>query len=124
MAARGSRAEHQAVNETWQVGVAIFAAGLALVYVVRRMTISERISVSLLRDVGGVEGCFVEVLADARGRGYVGVAVNNDESLVRCCITGRQALQLAEMLRLAALPGRNLAQARFHKRRPHRWLAR
>lgn len=101
----------------------VFAGVMVMLMVIglRRYTLSDRISVDVEKLLGVVGECHVELLVSRSWRRYVGLVTYDDEGgRLRCCISGRDARRLAEMLRIAALPGRNLAHARFRRRRAHR----
>ena len=108
------------MSEPWEILAFAAFAILALVILVRNGLAARRFGVEVERELGEAGGLYVEVLRDARWRRYVGVVAFDEDGKLRCCLQGRAARELAEMLRTAALPGRNLADARFRRRRAHR----
>ena len=71
-------------------------------------------------EYGDVVGLYVQVLRDQEGRRFVAFGMRRDPDRERYTIDDRQAVQLARFLRLAALPGNSLADARYKRRQAER----
>lgn len=72
------------------------------------------------QEYGDVAGLYVQVVRDAAGRRFVAFGMRRDPDRERYTLDDRQAVELAQLLRLAALPGKNLAQARYKRRQANR----
>jgi len=92
--------------------LAIFALFGVIIFLVVRWLFVWHGSYKNLADVGTMKGLSITTVKDPSGVHRVGITFVKAE----VCLTVAQAHQLAEWLRLAALPGRTLAVARFNQR--------
>lgn len=79
------------------------------------------VEIEIVKDVAAFDFGDLEVVRDHRGRFrvsfYVTIGTRGQSMSIRALLTSAQAAQMAEMLREAACPGRNLAAARLNYRR-------
>ena len=104
-------------GQAWMAIFFLFVAVIA--FAAWRMMRNARHMLEESGQRGSVRGVAVDIFPDSTGRrsAAITVIVGDDGVPVRLYLGTAQAKQLAEMLRLASAPGRNLAQARFNVRR-------